>query len=105
MYHIHTTLIHVISLSECESLKILKTKSKWSHSEKNIKLPLEIFPKRKTHKSSESEVAQSCLTPQDPMDCSLPGSSAHGIFQARVLGWGAIAFSDIYMRGYYILWI
>ena len=42
----------------------------------------------------ESEVAQSCLTPSDPMDCSLPGSSTHGIFQARVLEWGAIAFSD-----------
>ena len=43
---------------------------------------------------SESEVAQSCLTPSNPMDCSLPGYSAHGIFQARVLEWGAIAFSD-----------
>ena len=43
---------------------------------------------------SESEVAQSSLT-RDPMDCSLPGSSAHGIFQARVLEWGAIAF-DVY---------
>ena len=43
---------------------------------------------------SESEVAQSCLTLSDPMDCSLPGSSIHGIFQARVLEWGAIAFSD-----------
>ena len=42
----------------------------------------------------ESEVAQSCLTLSDPMDCSLPGSSVHGIFQARVLEWGAIAFSD-----------
>ena len=42
---------------------------------------------------SESEVAQSCLTLPDPMDCSLPGSSGHGIFQARVLEWGAIAFS------------
>jgi len=42
---------------------------------------------------SESEAAQSCLTPSDPMDCSLPGSSVHGIFQARVLEWGAIAFS------------
>ena len=42
---------------------------------------------------SESEVAQSCLTLRDPMDCSLPGSSAHGIFQARVLEWVAIAFS------------
>ena len=43
---------------------------------------------------SESEVAQLCLTLSDPMDCSLPGSSVHGIFQARVLEWGAIAFSD-----------
>ena len=43
---------------------------------------------------SESEVAQSCLTLSDPMDCSLPGSSVHGIFQARVLERGAIAFSD-----------
>ena len=42
---------------------------------------------------SESEVAQSCRTLRDPMDCSLPGSSVHGIFQARVLEWGAIAFS------------
>ena len=39
---------------------------------------------------SESEVAQSCPTPSDPMDCSLPGSSVHGIFQARVLEWVAI---------------
>ena len=43
---------------------------------------------------SESEVAQSCLTIRDPMDCSPPGSPTHGIFQARVLQWGAIAFSD-----------
>ena len=39
---------------------------------------------------SESEVAQSCVTLSDPMDCSLPGSSVHGIFQARVLEWVAI---------------
>ena len=42
---------------------------------------------------SESEVAQSCLTLCDPMDCSIPGSSIHGIFQARVLEWVAISFS------------
>ena len=41
----------------------------------------------------ESEVAESCPTLSDPMDCSLPGSSIHGIFQARVLEWGATAFS------------
>ena len=54
---------------------------------------------------SESEVAQSCSTLRDSMDCSLPGSSVHGIFQARVLEWGAIAFfSYIYthtMEYYY----
>ena len=44
---------------------------------------------------SESEVAQSCLTLRDPMDCSLPGSSVHGIFQARVLECVAIAFSGL----------
>ena len=42
---------------------------------------------------SETEVIQPCPTPSDPMDCSLAGSSVHGIFQARVLEWGAIAFS------------
>ena len=42
---------------------------------------------------SESEVAQSCRSLSDPMDCSPPGSSVHGIFQARVLEWGAVAFS------------
>ena len=47
---------------------------------------------------SESEVAQSCLTLSDPMDCSPPGSSVHGTFQARVLEWGAIAFSRAYSR-------
>ena len=56
---------------------------------------------------SESEVAQSCLTLSDPMDFSLLGSSIHGIFQARVLEWGAIAFSkengngDIYINNYF----
>ena len=41
---------------------------------------------------SESEVAELCPNPSNPMDCSLPGSSVHGIFQARVLEWGAIAY-------------
>ena len=46
----------------------------------------------------ESEVVQSGLTPSDPMDCSPPGSSIHGIFQTSVLEWGAIAFSKQYMQ-------
>ena len=49
---------------------------------------------------SESEVAQSCPTLRDPTDCSLPGSSVHGIFQARVLEWGAIVFSEPCVVGY-----
>ena len=48
------------------------------------------FPSPMHEVKSESEVAQSCPTLSDPRDCSLPGSSVHGIFQARVLEWGAI---------------
>ena len=48
---------------------------------------------------SEREVAQLCSTLRDPMDCSLLGSSVHGIFQARVLEWGAIAFSEATVYG------
>ena len=48
---------------------------------------------------SEREVAQSYPTLSDPVDCSLPGSSIHGIFQARVLEWGAIAFSEVMFSG------
>ena len=54
---------------------------------------------------SESEVAQSCPTLSDPMDCSLPGSSVHGIFQARVLEWDAIAFSKYPSKTFYIVGI
>ena len=49
---------------------------------------------------SESEGAQSCPTLCNPMDCSPPGSSVHGIFQARVLEWGAIAFSNQWVQSY-----
>ena len=52
---------------------------------------------------SENEVAQLRPTLCDPMDCSLPGSSAHGIFQARVLEWGAIAFSIHLTTSMYII--
>ena len=47
---------------------------------------------------SEGEVAQLCPTFRDPMDCSLPESSVHGIFQARVLEWGTIAFSELMVK-------
>ena len=53
------------------------------------------FPSPMNERKSESEVAQLSPTLSDPVDCSLPGSSVHGIFQARVLEWGAIAFSGL----------
>ena len=53
---------------------------------------------------SEIEVTQSCPTPSDSMDCSLPGSSVHGIFQARVLERGAIAFSDLHVSSILKMW-
>ena len=62
----------------------------FSRQEQWSRLP---FPSPMMKVKSEREVAQSCPTLSDPMDCSLPGSSAHGIFQARVLEWGAITFS------------
>ena len=53
---------------------------------------------------SEKEVAQSCPTLSDPMDCSLPGSSIHGIFQAKVLEWGAIVSLNLKVAGLMELW-
>ena len=53
---------------------------------------------------SESEVAQLCPTLSDPMDCGPPGSSIHGIFQARVLEWGAIAFFEMALQMLYHFW-
>ena len=58
------------------------------------------FPLQCMRVKSESEVAQSCPTLRYRMGCSLPGSSIHGIFQARVLEWGVIAFSVRYYREY-----
>ena len=56
------------------------------------------FPFPMHERKSESEVAQLCPTLRDPMDCSPPGSSVHGVFQARVLEWIAIAFSAVFYR-------
>ena len=64
----------------------------WDSPDKNTEVGCH-FLLRCMKVKSESEVAQSCLTLSNPMNCSLPGSSIHGIFQARVLEWGAIAFS------------
>ena len=54
---------------------------------------------------SESEVAQSCPISSDPMDCSLPGSSVHGIFQARVLEWGTIVLSSRHRQEQWRVWV
>ena len=69
----------------------------WDSSGKNTGVGCHFFLQCMKVKS-ESEVAQSCPTLSDPMDCSLPGSSVHGIFQARVLERGAIAFSKKHVR-------
>ena len=69
----------------------IRLPSPWDSPGKNASgLP---FPSPMMKVKSGSEVAQSCPTLSDPVDCSLPGSSVHGIFQARALEWGAIAFS------------
>ena len=60
------------------------------------------FPSPMHESEKSNEVALSCPTPSDPMDFSLPGSSVHGIFQARVLEWVAIAFSEIHTTIYEI---
>ena len=65
----------------------------WDSPGKNIGVGCHFFLQSMKVKS-ESEVTQSCPTPSDPMDCSLPGSSIHGIFQTRVMQWGAISFSN-----------
>ena len=79
----------------------------WDSPGKNTGVGCHVLPQCMKVKS-ESEVTQSCPTLCDPMDCSPPGSSVHGIFQARVLEWVAIAFSTmIYIRecsAYVFLW-
>ena len=68
----------------------------WDSPGKNTGVGCHFLPQCMKVKS-ESEVAQLCPTLSNPMECSPPGSSIHGIFQARVLEWGAIAFSDVYI--------
>ena len=65
----------------------------WDSPDKNTGVGCHFLLQRMKVKI-ENEVAESCPTLGDPMDCSLPGSSIHGIFQAKVLTWGAIAFSS-----------
>ena len=70
--------------------QIWKTQQWPQDWERSVFIPI---PKKGNAKECSSEVTQLCLTPCDPMDCSLPGSSVHGIFQARIVEWIAISFS------------
>ena len=79
----------------CHGLWPARLLCPWDSPGKNTGVGCQFLPQCMKVKR-ESEVAQSCPTLRDPMDCSLPGSSIHGIFQARVLEWGAIAFSIVY---------
>ena len=103
-------LISCLANSNCSMLLLLSRFSRvqlWPHRRQPTRLPRPWDPPGKNtgvgchfllqcrKGKSESEVAQSCPTLHDPMVCSLPGSSVHGIFQARVLEWGVIAFSKI----------
>ena len=78
----------------CDPIDVSPTRLShpWDSPGKNTGVACHFLLQRMKVKS-ESEVAQSCPTLSNPMDCSLPGSSIHGIFQARLLEWGAIAFS------------
>ena len=76
--------------------------SPWDSPGKNTGVGCHFLLQRMKVKS-ESEIAQSCPTLCDLMDCSLPSSSVHGIFQARVLEWVAIAFSSVFLDLYFIL--
>ena len=93
----HTLLL---LLSHFSSVRLCATPSLgFSRQEHWSGLP---FPSPMHKVKSESEVAQLCPTLRDPMDCSLLDSSVHGIFQARVLEWGAIAFSSHTLLELYI---
>ena len=90
----------------CCQVTSVVSNSVWSHRPQPTRLPRPWdspgkntgvgchFPLQCMKVKSESKVAQSCPTRSDPMDCSPPGSSVHGIFQARVLEWGATAFTN-----------
>ena len=93
----HFSRVHLCATPETAAHQLCRP---WASPGKNTGVGCHFFLQCMKAKS-ESEVAQSCPTLSDLMDCSLPGSSVHGIFQARVLEWGAIAFSIcIYMYVY-----
>ena len=95
--------ILLLLLSHFSLVRLCVTPCPWGSPSKNTGVACH-FLRQFMKVKSESEVAQSCLTLRNPMDCSLPGSSVHGIFQARVLEWVAIAFSLGYPRRIQLAW-
>ena len=95
----HSDDSHLVAAAApaAKSLQSCPSETPWDSPGKNTGVGCHFFLQCMKVKS-ESEVAQSCPTLSDPMDCSLPGSSVHGIFQARVLESGAIAFSTFGSR-------
>ena len=81
----------------------IRLRRPWDSPGKNTGVGCHFLLQRMKVKS-ESDVAQSCLTLSDPMDWSPPGSSVHGIFQARVLEWSAIAFSNVLYHSALLFW-
>ena len=104
-HYINSTYIHMLLLSHFSRVRLCVTPQTaatrlphpWDSPGKNTGVGCHFLLQCRKVKN-ESEVAQLCPTLRDPMDCSLPGSSIHGILQARVLEWGAIAFSDSYVK-------
>ena len=106
--YIHLSNYHIVQLklTQCCCVTSVLSNSVWPHRLQPTRLPRDSSGKNTgvgchfllqcMKVKSESEVAHSCPTLCDPMDCSLPGSSIHGIFQARILELGAIAFSETY---------
>ena len=77
----------------CDHTDVTRLPRPWDSPGKNTGVGCH-FLLQSLQVKSERELAQSCPALSDPMDCNLPGSPVHGIFQARVLEWGAIAFSS-----------
>ena len=109
LVHTHPALLLLLLISRFSHVRLCVTHRRqptrlprpWVSPGKNTGVGCHFLLQRMKVKS-ESEVTQLCPTLRDPMDCSLPGSSVRGIFQARVLEWGAIAFSDFKSSGYFI---
>ena len=101
--HTHThTYTHTHTHTRPHRRQPTRLPHPWDSPGKNTEVGCHFLPQCM---KSESEVSQSCPTLSDPLDCSLPGSSIHGIFQARVLEWGAIAFSNMLAECTHILHI